>query len=441
MLPRPRSTSLLLALALPWHSALSAEPWTVETAVSAALRQSPDVQAARHRIEACEAMLSQVNSAWQPQVFLTGGYTQTNNALTALIFTMNQRNFGPTLNFNRPGWVDDLDVNGTVVYNLYAGGQPTARRDAARAGTRASEQELRAVQLQLAAELVKVMLNLRKARENVAALEAGVKSYEANLANSRLRFDAGQVLKADLLSLEVQTARTREMLSSARHGAALAARMFIFLLGSPPSEEPVVLVENDPSLNGLTVPTGRDFSQRPELQRLQERVRMSDSLVEAARGGTRPVVNTYVTGQYDKGWHFGRNGESLQAGVTVEFNVFDGGRTSGKVRQAAAELAQAKDELRKAELALGLEVERARLAHTDALERLKVTTAAVAQAEESAALSRARFEKGVLLTAELIGSESRLIEMRMCQVLAAADERIALIELRRSLGLPTVAQP
>ena len=119
---------------------------------------------------------------------------------------------------------------------------------------------------------------------------------------------------------------------------------------------------------------------------------MSESLVEAARGGNRPVVNAYVNGQYDKGRHFGRNGESLQAGLTMELNVFDGGRTSGRVRQAIAELAQAKDELRKAELTLGLEVERARLAHTDAQERLRVTTGVVAQAEESAALSRARFE-------------------------------------------------
>ena len=44
-------------------------------------------------------------------------------------------------------------------------------------------------------------------------------------------------------------------------------------------------------------------------------------------------------------------------------------------------------------------------------------------------------------TSELIGSESRLIEARLSRVLAAADERIALVELRRTLGLPAVAQP
>jgi outer membrane protein TolC len=70
-----------------------------------------------------------------------------------------------------------------------------------------------------------------------------------------------------------------------------------------------------------------------------------------------------------------------------------------------------------------------------------VTAQAVEQAEESAALSRARFEKGALLAADLIGVESRLIETRMRRAVAGADERIALAELRSALGLTPLAQP
>jgi outer membrane protein TolC len=437
---RPRIRSLLVVL-VTGAASFGATVWTVDDAVNTALRQNPDIQSARHRIDASHAMLKQADSAWMPQLILTGGYTQTNNAATSLIFTLYQRTFGFDLNLNRPGWIDDLNLVGTVSYNLYSGGQPTARRTAARAGTRAAEQDLRAVQQQLAAEVVKVMLNLRKAREGVTSLEAGVKAYEASVANARLRFDAGQTLKADLLSLEVQTVRTRELLSSARHGAALAARMFTFVLGSDANDEPVELAENDPALAGLTVPDATDFSQRPELLALQERLRSAEALVDAARGGRRPVVNAYIASQYDQGWQYARHADSLQGGVTVELNVFDGGRNSGKIRQAAAELAQVKDQLRKTTLSLGLEVEKARLAYADARERLTVTAGAVDQAEESASLNRARFETGALLTSELIGAESRLIEMRMFRTLASADERIALVELRRALGLPPTARP
>ena len=435
------SRLLPLAFALLASAVLRAELWTLDRAVATALERNPDIQSAQHRIEAAGAMIQQANSAWQPQLGVTGGYSVTNNALVALIYTLYQRNFNFTANFNRPGWIDDLNVTGTVAYNLYSGGRATACRDAARAGTRAAEQDFRAVQSQLAAEVVKAVLNLRKARESVASLEAGVRVYEANVANCRLRFEAGQVLKADLLSLEVQTARTRELLSSARHGAALAARTFIFILGLDSTDDPVEFVENDPALARLGAPDTADFTQRPELLSLKERLRAAEAMVEAARGARRPTVNAYVSAQYDQGWQFARHANDLQGGVLVDFNVFDGGRTAGQIRRAQAELAQVKDKLRKTTLSLGLEVEQARLAHADARERLAVTVSAVAQAEESASLSRARFEKGVLLTAELIGSESRLIEMRMCRTLATADERIALIELRRALGLPLLAPP
>jgi outer membrane protein TolC len=287
----------------------------------------------------------------------------------------------------------------------------------------------------LAAEVVKALLHVRKAREGVSALEAGLRAQEATVANARLRFAAGQVLKADLLSLEVQLARTREALSSARHAAALAARAFTFTLGSEPSPEPVELAADDPGLAALTVPGATDFSRRPELVALEERLRMAEALVVAARAGHRPTVDAYVAGQYDQGWKFNRHAESLEGGVTLNLNVFDGGRTAGKVRQSLAELAQVREQLRKARLGIGLEVEQARLAHADAVERLQVTAAAVLQAEESAALSRARFEQGVLLAAELIGTESRLTEMRLGRVLATADERLAVVQLRRALGL------
>jgi outer membrane protein len=127
--------------------------------------------------------------------------------------------------------------------------------------------------------------------------------------------------------------------------------------------------------------------------------------------------------------------------VSVDLNVFDGGQTSGKIRQSNAELTQVKEMFRKATLGIGLEVEQARLAHDDASERLTVSAQATAQAAESAALSRARFEKGALLTADLIGVESRLIEAQMRHAFAAADERIAIADLRHALGLPILPTP
>lgn len=438
----PRSLAALAASLSLFALPAAAEPWTAARAVETALRQHPDAAAARARLAAADAMIQQANAAWLPQVSLSARYTGTNSPMMAFGSILNQRAFSSSLDFNRPGTIDNLNLTGTVGYNLYAGGRPTAGKQAAEAGARAAAEDLRAAQHQLAAGAISSLLQLRKAREAVGAVEAGVRAYEAALANARLRFDAGQVLKADLLSLEVKLAETREQLTHARHGAALAERAFLFVLGEQPAAGTgIELAPADPALDALTEPSAPTAPERPELAGLRQRLTAAEKMAAAARGARRPTVNAFASYQYDQGWQLDRHADGWLAGVSVDLNVFDGGQTSGKIRQAEAELAQVKEILRKAELGLALEAEQARLTYAAARERLAVSAQTVAQAEESASLSRARFEQGSLLAADLIGVESRLIDARLRRTIAEADERIALVELHRALGLQPLAQP
>lgn len=433
-----RGIGVSLAALLLTSTAFAAEPWTIERALTTAQERSPDARIARARIDAAQAMATQAQAAWLPQVGLSSRYYETNSSMAAFGAILNQRAFSFALDFNHPGRVDDLNATGTVTYNLYSGGRAVAGRTAARAGAEAAALDLEAARNELSAGVIKAVLNLRKARETVLAVQGGVRGYDAAVAVAQARYEAGQLLKADLLSLEVQLAQTREMLSAARHGAALAERAFLFVLGLEPTGESVALTADDQVLSDLSAPPTLDFSRRPEVIAMQARVRAAEAMVAAARGARRPTVNAFANYQYDQGWQLERHADGWQAGVAVDVNVFDGGHTSGKIRQANAELTQAKEQQRKLSLGLGLEVEQSKLAHADAVERLAVSAKAVEQAEESASLSRARFEREALLTADLIGAESRLLEARLRRAFALADERLALVELRRAVGLDPV---
>ena len=138
-------------------------------------------------------------------------------------------------------------------------------------------------------------------------MRKGLQAYEAAVSVAQARFDAGQQLKADLLSLKVELAQTRETLSYARHGAALAARAFDFALGLDATQSPVDLAPNDPSLARLTAPDTRDYSLRPELLGLDARQHAAEGMVEAARSGHRPTVNAFASYQYDHGWQLNRS--------------------------------------------------------------------------------------------------------------------------------------
>lgn len=425
----------LFALGILFSQAAFGEIWTLERAVQTALASNPDAKMARLRIEGAESLIRQARSAWMPQLSVSGRYTETNSPMAAFGSILNQHAFSFGLDFNEPGQIDALHASGTLAYNLYSGGRASAALSAAKAGARAAKEDLKSTRQALSVEVVRAYLNLRKAREAVAAVEAGVKAYEAGVAVAKARHEAGSLLRADLLSIEVQLSQTREALIAARHAAGLAEHALTFVLGIEPPSDGIEILAEDVTLKKMTEPAQRDVSLRPELEAVRERIRGAEAQVAVARGARRPTVNAFASAQYDRGEATGNDAHSWIAGVSVDMNVFDGGRTGGQIRQAKAELAQAQEMLRKLQLGLRLEAERAGHAMSEARERLEVSAQAVQQAEESASLSRARFEQGALLAADLIGVEGRLIEARMRRVAAVADERVAVAELRRAVGL------
>lgn len=414
---------------------LPAETWTLESAIEAALENSPDAQVAQSRIDGAEAMLEEARSYGMPQLSLIGSYTQTDSPMMAFGSILGQRAFDFSLDFNNPGTVDNLNATAAVGVNLYAGGQVAAGKRAATAGVNAAMHEEEATRQQLVAQTVKAYLDIRKATEAVKAVEAGKKAYEAAVFNARLRFEAGQVLKSDLLSLEVQLAQTKEQLAEARHYKHLAERGFAFVLGLPATVTQVELAEDDGAWDRIREPDTLDYSARPELSALREREKAAEEMRMIASGGRKPKVVGFASYQYDQGWETDNGADSWLAGVAVNLDLFNGGKTASKVKQAEASLAALRQHLRKAELGIGLEVERARLAVELAKDRVAVTELSLAQAEESASLSRSRFEAGALLTAELIGVEGRLMEARMRRAVALADLKLAIAELRRAVGI------
>lgn len=438
-----RACRRVARLLLPLLPALldAAPAWTADRAIATALRQSPDAALAQLREEAAAALVAETRAAWRPRLDLAGRYTQTNSPVLAFSSVLNQRALAFDQDFNHPARTDNLGLTGTVSYALYHGGRAAAGRAAA-AGTRAAGQDARATRHQLAVATLSALLQLRQARAAVTALDAGTAALAAAVANARLHHAAGQLLRADLLSLEVQLAQSRERLIRARQGASLAERAFWVILGLEGRPDgPVELAPADPVLAALTAPVGDDPAARPELAALQARLAAAEAGLAAARGQRRPTVNAFAAYDYNQGWTLDRRAGNWLAGVSFDVNLFDGGRTAARVRLAAAELAQAQARLRQARLGLTLEIERARLAHAAARERLAVTAEAVAQAEESAALSRARFEAGVLLAADLIGVEARLLETRLHRIEAEADERLAVAHLRVALGLAPLPEP
>ncbi len=409
----------------------AAEPWTLERAIAQALTNSPDARLAQSRIAAAQAGLQQANAAFMPQLQFNASYLQTDNPMMVFGAALNQRAFSFGMDFNNVPNADNLNLNGTLYLALYNGGQNRAGRKAALAGSEAARQMAEAVRNTLAFEVARAFNTVLKTREFIQATEAGVTAFEANLAVATKRYHAGTALKNEVLDLEVRLAQAKEDRARALNANALSLRALRTVLGLEETE--FEIAETAPI---VPLPLATNLTLRPELAAAAAQIRAAEAEVRRAQGGFLPRVNAFGRYDYDEGWKFDGSGDSYAAGVQLQWNVWDGELTRGRVRQARAGLEAAREEERKLRLGLGLELEQAQLNLKEARERLAVTEKAVAQATESAQLTRARFEQGLALSTQTIDAETALTGARVRRAEAEADRRIAVAALRKALGLP-----
>jgi len=407
--------------------------WTVRDAVRFALHHSPDARIMQHRIAAANAMLMTAQSAFYPRLSLNGGYSRTNTPMYSFGNILNQGQFSPHIDFNNPGTSDDLKLEGVIQYRLYNGGRDQAGVKEAKAQTEATRFASTTLTNQLGFEVIKSFYSIIQAEDNVKARSSSVKALEAAVSSAQARYEAGDLLKADLLNLEVQKTIAAENLIKARHGLKLTRQGFLTLLGLQQGEVHLDTTE----LSCQTTPAAIDYANRPELAMLDAQIRAALEQLNQARAGKNPTADLFGSYQLEQGFEFDEgSGDSWIAGVKVNYTLFDGKQTAAQISLATANLAKLKEQRRKMELTFNYELNQARLALQLAREQVKVTQKMVEQAMESARLSRERFTEGALLSTDLIAVENRLTEARVRDLMATAGQRIAAADLRRTAGMP-----
>lgn len=408
-----------------------AASFTLREAIETALAGSPDAKVAEARMAAAEAVLTQALAAFQPQVSIESSYLRTNQPVSVFGFALNQRSFSPGLDFNRVPDADNWNARALLTMPIYAGGANSARRDAARAGTVASERSAEAARQALAFEVARAWLMVRKTHSLQTAADAAVRAFETNLDLSVKRGEAGAALKTDQLDVEVRLAQAREDVVQVRNANILARHALRNLMGIETGE-----VDIRDAAATLPRPAQGAAPERPELVAALERERALEAGIRAVKSGWKPQVNAFSSVEHNRGAVFDGHANNYTVGVMAQWNLWDGRLTRGKVAQAEAELAAAREETRKLRLAIDLEVRQAELAVKEAEERLAVTRRVIELAEESVKLTRERFEQGLALASQLIDAETALTGARVRRVEAETQLSVAVADWRRALGLP-----
>ena len=407
------------------------EIWTEEKAVTFALANNPDSTIAHNRIEQAKAAAITTKASDYPLINVSTEYGQTNNPMYSFGNILNQGAFDNSIDFNDPGRTDNLQVKAQINYRLYNGGRDRADQAAADANIDISQIELSAVHQQLSFEVVKTFQALIQAERMVSVREEALSSISAAYEVGKARYDVGSLLKQDLLNLELQQSRASENLIQSKHSLEITRRIFLNLLGLRDGK---VIIDPDSGVE-QNIPQSLDYQNRHELKKLEALEQVALAELKKAHGGLRPSLDAFASYQIDNGWVLNETGDSWMAGLRLNYNLFDGHRSSSQITRAQLKILEVQRLRKKTELTLSLEVQEALLDYEQAQKRLAVTSKMVEVATEVIRLGRARFKEGVILASDLIDFEMRLSDAQARHLSAKAGYQVAIANLRRATGL------
>ena len=432
------SLAALLGFAQPgvWAS----NTFTLEQAVEQALANNPELRIMQERIEQADAQLGQALANFYPQIKTSLAYQHSDNPAMAFSMIIAQRRLN--LNggdFNHPGGVDNYRPQVTATYSLFRGGQDYYLSQAAQLGVESSELERAATRNRLVNNVTAAYYGGLAAIEAHQVNNRAIEAVQSELNQSKIQFDAGVVLKSDVLSLETQLAEAKDAEIQSAHAIELAQSLLKTLLSLNANEAFDFAGNVQPGLPGG--PAGFDellnqaLAQHPELKNAEKRVAIAEQQLAAAKAAHLPRADAYVSyGSDSKDLAFSSNRDNVSAGVMVEVDVFSGFSTQEKIRKAEHELTAAQETVRQTRLRIENQLKSAQLGLQQALHRAEVSDAAVRAAEEALRLVNEQRRAGVVTVTRYLEAEVARDRARNRQIGARYDALRAEADLKQAIG-------
>lgn len=417
---------------------VEARPLSLDEALDLARENNHQIQIALSQLEQAKGQKMESWSGFLPNVTISETFMRSNDPVAVFGMKLRQGIF-TEMDFSIPALNDPDDIEN---YNTsFAVQQPLLNVDAifgraaASAGVKAREFGLQRTEEAIALYVEKAYFGLILARNHLTAIEQAIKAVEAHNREAQAAFDKGLVTEADLLAANVRLAELQEQKIMAANQIEAANDGLTLLLALPETTtiEPTDSLTVAPDLPD--VPNPQNLSeQRADLLAMRYQEKAYKHQLNMERGGWLPRLNAF--GMYD--WHaadpFKDDGTNWTVGVALQWNVLDGLGRFGRVKTAAARRQEVRHQLKQAEAKSRTEVTQAYRALEAARQRIDVAETAVAQADESLRIVRARFQEGLERSSELLTRETALTQARLRLLNATYDYKVAQSELQFYLG-------
>jgi outer membrane protein TolC len=414
-------------------------PLSRADAVGIALRQNNAILKGKAELRASYGVEVQLRAIALPQFTAGGGYNYEQQSLIET-FPLPPP-LSSYIQFPNQNWNADVKVQQTI----YAGGRINS---AFRSAKLTREQALLNYQATLADTLLSVRVaydDVLVAAQQMAVHEASVQLLTHELEDVQKRFAAGTVPQFDVLRAQVELANERPRLIQARNDHRIGKDNLLNLLAihlpkTMWEDVPLQLsdtLESLPFEIDLPAALARALEKRPELAALRKAQALRREDLVKAKSGYKPNAQLYGGYQWQSLVYENNLGSDLSgwiAGAQLNWSIFDGRLTHGKVMEAKARYEQAQLDVDESGRQIELEVRTAYSNFIEAREVLESQKAVQEQAQEALRLAEARHKAGTGTQLDVLSAQTALTQARTTQVQALHDYAVARARLQRALG-------
>jgi len=368
---------------------------TMRDGIKKVLEDSHLVKISQANREISAQEVSMAGSPFLPQVNASFSQTFLNHKPTAkfgaLAVPTSQRNF--------------FSLGADIYQTIFDFGKNYYNYKASKALLESSETDIVRIKNIAVLEFIITYFDLLDAEKMLAVNQSEIDSLSSYLKDVRAMYDEGAAVKNDLLSAQVRLSDAQQRLITVRNlRDNVAARLCNILV--MPMEEPVSASDFDmtpPQIPALDYSFRTAEEQRPEIKIVDDQIRATSFFEKSKRAKNYPEF--FADGGYSMSQNrYMVHDDSMAVTLGVKVNAFDGGLARAEAERERFRRAQLEEERRKLVDDVKLEVKDSFSGLTDAVEKVKVTKEAVAQAEENARMYREKYTDGSATSTEVLDS-------------------------------------
>jgi outer membrane protein TolC len=405
--------------------------YTLQDCINRALERNPDILVSKKHLEEADGVIIEARAGFLPSLTSAASFENLETDYATQGGSTSNRTYV---------W----GVNIRLTETIYAGGAVRARMDIARLQKQSRTRDFEAQVDQAIRDVRVAFYDFLRNKADVGVHEQTVDFLTEQVKNERAKLDVGTGQKLNVLRAEVNLALEQSGLVDSRNRLRDAYLRLSELLAIPYSiDQDRVPFDIDGTLAyekttlDLNSCLSHALIQRPELAAQENEIKIQKKQLIVDRSEVLPhivvytgydvVSEPYIPSPAD---HY----EGYVAGAEVDWHIFDGLATRGRMRETRARMEAAEIAFDATAPNIQTEVLRAYRDLQRAEENTQTQTANVQLATESLSLATANFGLGLTSQLELLQARLDLTRAQTAELWARFDYNAALARLERAMG-------